>query len=191
LKQKDKQLDQPDDEEDQGELLTITVEIGEGRKENIIVFPDDNAADLAEEFCLKHNLGDKLKEVLYVHIQNNIDQVKEENEQEREIERSPEGSKIYSTNTTHNSLYALNSAQKDQEEKSGEMSKQHSKENTENPQNIDEILERAQNLAKIIKIGDSQASHRKQTQKTRKKKRKQKTENFTLLLRTLASFPLM
>jgi len=45
------------------ELLTITVEIGNGQRENIVIFENDTANDVAEEFCKKYFLGPELKEV--------------------------------------------------------------------------------------------------------------------------------
>ena len=36
------------------ELLTITVEIGNGKRENIVIFEHDRAEDVAEEFCERH-----------------------------------------------------------------------------------------------------------------------------------------
>lgn len=51
------------------ELLTITVEIGNGQKENIQIFENDTAELVAEEFCQKYtNLNEDLKEVFVQQI---------------------------------------------------------------------------------------------------------------------------
>lgn len=44
------------------ELLTITVEIGNGQKENLVIFENDSAEKVAEEFCQKYtNLDENMK----------------------------------------------------------------------------------------------------------------------------------
>lgn len=49
-------------EQDRGkELLTITVEIGNGEWENIVIFEKDTAHAVAEEFCHRYFLGPELK----------------------------------------------------------------------------------------------------------------------------------
>lgn len=60
------------------ELLTITVEIGNGQRENIIIFENDDAEQVSEVFCKKHNIKDELKEIFTNQIADNIIQVKEE-----------------------------------------------------------------------------------------------------------------
>ena len=42
------------------ELLTITMDLGKGRADNIIVYEGDNPYDLAIAFILRHNLEMKL-----------------------------------------------------------------------------------------------------------------------------------
>ena len=59
-------------------ILTITVEIGDGRQECIIVHESDNVETLAKEFCEKHNLNMKLQELLGMHIRENLEQVKDD-----------------------------------------------------------------------------------------------------------------
>ena len=46
------------------ELLTITIDIGNGQHENIEVFEGDNPYDLAKQFALKHNLDLRLTDLL-------------------------------------------------------------------------------------------------------------------------------
>ena len=60
------------------ELLTITVEIGNGQKENIIIFENDDAQQISDEFCNKHGINDELKTIFTNQISENIAQVKEE-----------------------------------------------------------------------------------------------------------------
>ena len=66
-------------ESDRGkELLTITVEIGNGQRENIIIFENDDAQNVSDTFWNKHNINDELKEIFTNQIAENIIQVKEE-----------------------------------------------------------------------------------------------------------------
>ena len=59
-------------------ILTITVEIGDGRQECIIVGENDDIDKLASEFCEKHTLNMRLQDVLAMHIRDNLRQVKDE-----------------------------------------------------------------------------------------------------------------
>ena len=44
------------------EMLTITVEIGNGQRENIIIFENDTAERVAEDFCQQYvNINSELK----------------------------------------------------------------------------------------------------------------------------------
>lgn len=58
--------------------MTITIDIGEGKQENIIVNDGDIPIDLAAAFAEKHSLNPNLIEVLAIEIQKNIQQVIEE-----------------------------------------------------------------------------------------------------------------
>lgn len=60
------------------ELLTITVEIGNGQKDNIIIYENDEAQHISDEFWKKHNINDELKAIFTNLIAENIKQVKEE-----------------------------------------------------------------------------------------------------------------
>ena len=61
------------------ELLTITVEIGNGQRENILIYENDTAESVAEDFCKKYvNISKELKEVFTQQIDENIRQVKSE-----------------------------------------------------------------------------------------------------------------
>ena len=55
------------------ELLTITVEIGDGQRENILIYENDTASFVAEEFCAKYvNISDDLKEAFTQQIDENM-----------------------------------------------------------------------------------------------------------------------
>ena len=43
---------------DRKEILTLTIEIGEGRNENILIREGDDPYQLAHEFNMKHQIGD-------------------------------------------------------------------------------------------------------------------------------------
>jgi hypothetical protein len=60
------------------EMLTITVEIGNGQKENIIIYENDDAQYISDSFWKKHNINDELKIIFTNQIAENINQVKEE-----------------------------------------------------------------------------------------------------------------
>ena len=57
------------------ELLTITIDIGNGKQENIQVFEGDDPYTLAKDFAQKHGLDLRLTELLASQIQSNIEQV--------------------------------------------------------------------------------------------------------------------
>lgn len=65
------------------ELLTITVEIGNGQKEKIIIFEKDDAQQISDEFWYKHDINDELKVIFTNQIAENILQVKQEIANER------------------------------------------------------------------------------------------------------------
>lgn len=76
------------------ELLTITVEIGNGQKENIIIYENDDAQQVSDAFCNKHGINDELKVIFTNQIAENIMQVKEEIAQEnRRIEEESKESR--------------------------------------------------------------------------------------------------
>lgn len=60
------------------ELLTITVEIGNGQKENIVIYENDDAQRISDAFCERHNIKDDLKVIFTNQIAKNILQVKRE-----------------------------------------------------------------------------------------------------------------
>lgn len=57
----------------QAELLTITIDIGFGKQENIVVYANDDPNDLASDFAIRNGLNDKIKELLAIKIQSHID----------------------------------------------------------------------------------------------------------------------
>ena len=59
----------------QGELLIMTIEIGNGRKDTVHVFEGDQPEDLAALFCQKHNLNSSVIFPLSENIRANMQQV--------------------------------------------------------------------------------------------------------------------
>lgn len=62
----------------QQELLTITVEIGNGEKENIVVLTTDTPEDVADRFWGKYDMTDELRDIFVEQIAHNIEHVKRE-----------------------------------------------------------------------------------------------------------------
>jgi hypothetical protein len=48
--------------------LTLTIEVGEGQTDDILVHEGDQARKLATAFALKHQIGEQLKELLCEQI---------------------------------------------------------------------------------------------------------------------------
>ncbi|OMJ94831.1 hypothetical protein SteCoe_1850 [Stentor coeruleus] len=71
-------FDDKAEENNQGnrELLTMTVEIGDGRQDIIAIHENDDPADLARVFADKHGLDDSLMQSLINLIQENKDIIK-------------------------------------------------------------------------------------------------------------------
>ena len=46
------------------EILTLTIEIGEGRNENILICEGDDPYRLAMDFDARHNIGQQLRDLL-------------------------------------------------------------------------------------------------------------------------------
>ena len=67
----DKKGSQPN--HDTSELMTITIEIGDGQNENIFVREGDDPKQLAREFAKKHGIGEQLTDLLAEQIQLNIE----------------------------------------------------------------------------------------------------------------------
>lgn len=57
------------------ELLTITIEIGNGQNENIHINEGDSPRALAEDFARRHGINDQLTELLAEQIRLNIEQL--------------------------------------------------------------------------------------------------------------------
>lgn len=60
------------------ELLTITVEIGNGEHEDIVIMNNDTAEDVADRFCDKYDMNEELRNIFTEQIANNIEQAKNE-----------------------------------------------------------------------------------------------------------------
>jgi hypothetical protein len=58
------------------EILTITIDLGGGKSENIVVKEGDEASDLASKFSQKYGLNQRLMQLLTIQIEDNIEQVK-------------------------------------------------------------------------------------------------------------------
>lgn len=60
-------------EEAGSEKLIITIDIGDGRKDELVVCEDDDPLTLAKEFCAKHHLGQAACKALAEQIEQNLD----------------------------------------------------------------------------------------------------------------------
>jgi hypothetical protein len=60
-----------DEDSSEGEILVVSVEIAEGKRDVIKVYERDDPWQLASDFAKKHNLDPKLQEALANHIVEN------------------------------------------------------------------------------------------------------------------------
>jgi hypothetical protein len=60
-------------EESGNEVLIMTIDIGDGRKDDLLVREDDDPRILAENFCKKHSLGQDIKKALIDQIEQNLE----------------------------------------------------------------------------------------------------------------------
>ena len=65
-------------EETGNEVLIMTIDIGDGRKDDLLVREDDDPKVLADNFCNKHSLGSEVKKALIEQIEHNLEQRVEE-----------------------------------------------------------------------------------------------------------------
>ncbi len=70
--------DRTEESGEREELVTIIVEIGDGREESIVVYTGDKAEDLARRFAAKHGLGKNMEMRLCENIRRNIAQARSE-----------------------------------------------------------------------------------------------------------------
>ena len=54
--------------------MTITIEIGDGQNENLLIREGDSPRDLAAKFARKYGIGDQLTELLAEQIRLNMEQ---------------------------------------------------------------------------------------------------------------------
>ncbi|CAG9324973.1 unnamed protein product [Blepharisma stoltei] len=68
--------------EDKGnELLIMTIDIGDGRTDELTVYENDKPEWIAEQFCLRHNMSSDVKELLIQQIKMNIEIIYQEQAQ--------------------------------------------------------------------------------------------------------------
>ena len=60
-------------EEAKNEVLVLTIDIGDGRKDELSVKEDDDPHLLAENFCKKHKLSIEVKQALIEQIEQNLE----------------------------------------------------------------------------------------------------------------------
>mgnify|MGYP006976747553 CR=1 FL=1 len=66
------------EEPQEKELLIMTIEIGDGKKDTLRVFENDDPNELAKAFCQKHGLNPNIIYPLAQNIYNNMEQVLQE-----------------------------------------------------------------------------------------------------------------
>ncbi|CDW86863.1 UNKNOWN [Stylonychia lemnae] len=59
------------------EILKISLDLGDGQVEDIIIHDDDSPTDLAHNFCLRHNLNHEMFEILQNQFRAKKDSVKQ------------------------------------------------------------------------------------------------------------------
>lgn len=64
------------------EVLVMNVDLGNGRKDKLVVHEQDNPEELAAEFCRKHGLNERLVRALALNIRGNLDQLADEQREE-------------------------------------------------------------------------------------------------------------
>lgn len=57
-------------------LLIITIEIGSGKQEQLVIYENDNPQEVAEEFCNKHKYEKELRDMLQYQIEYTIYETK-------------------------------------------------------------------------------------------------------------------
>jgi len=57
-------------------LLIITIELGNGKQEQLTIYENDNPQEVAEEFCNKHHYDRDLREILQYQIEHTIFETK-------------------------------------------------------------------------------------------------------------------
>ncbi|KRX03553.1 hypothetical protein PPERSA_12683 [Pseudocohnilembus persalinus] len=83
------------------EILKFTIEIGQGRKGSIHIFEGDDPLTLAQQFCQKHNLNDKVIDVLVQNIEENLETVynqQDEDDQQHQYEQGQDEAIDYDQN---------------------------------------------------------------------------------------------
>ncbi|CAG9313240.1 unnamed protein product [Blepharisma stoltei] len=91
--------------EDKHEILIMTIDIGDGRSDDLTVHEGDKPEILAEQFCLKHNLGADVEEALKEQIEYNISLIVEEERQAASLLFQNQGSSRMNKKSPENSQY--------------------------------------------------------------------------------------
>lgn len=93
------------------ELLTITVEIGNGETENIVIMRDETADEVADRFWAKYDMDEELRGVFREEIQRNIDMARKEVEAvegfSTAVDQTPKGGWNV-TNYPHSNTKSIN-----------------------------------------------------------------------------------
>ena len=89
--------------EERTELIHLILEISEGREENIIVYNDDKADDLANSIIDKYNLPKSIANKLRANIQQTIDEASKSNIPKNSI-NLPETSQLKETRNSNNEV---------------------------------------------------------------------------------------
>ena len=89
------------------ELLIMTIEIGQGRKDTIHVFEGDDPQELARAFCTKHNLSTSIVIPLTQNIMANIEQVLSERNEAMRASNENKKSPLSEAQSTKNNMPPL------------------------------------------------------------------------------------
>ncbi|CAG9310786.1 unnamed protein product [Blepharisma stoltei] len=91
------------------EILIMTIEIGDGITDELIVRENDRPSVLADQFCRKHGMGPDVKQALLQQIEQNLDIIYKEEAQgntsllNESYEKRPVSNNSFLKNSTQNS----------------------------------------------------------------------------------------
>lgn len=87
------------------EILIMTIEIGDGITDDLVVHEDDKPQTLADQFCKKHGMGLDVKEALLLQIEENLQAVYNEEIQAQSILNESYENHQLSQNSYHQKSY--------------------------------------------------------------------------------------